>query len=120
MNNPKENLEMMKEMNNNGYESVRELGDINLRIMNNMMEKQSDMLNTWLDASAKQMELSSTAKDPKEFMASQAALTKEMGEKLIAEGREVISTATQVQGEYRAWYEKSVQSMTNNLNKASQ
>ncbi len=120
MNTPKESLEMMKEMTNNGYETVRELGDINLKMLNNMLDKQSDMLNSWLDVSAKQVELSTTAKDPKEFLASQAALTKEMGEKLIAGGREALSTATEVQGEYRAWYEKSVQSMTSKLNKVSQ
>jgi len=116
MNTPTENLEMMKEMARDGYESARQLGDINLRIWNNMFEKQIGMLDIWLDAGVKQVELSTTAKEPKEYLGSQVALTKDVGEKLIASGRDAVSSSGEVQGEYRAWYEKSVQSMANNWN----
>ena len=116
MNTPKENLEMMKDMASDGYESVRQLGDINLRTWNNMFEKQIDMFDTLLETGIKQIELSTAAKDPKEYLGSQVALTKDIGEKLIASGREAVSSGGEAQGEYRAWYEKSAQSMANSWN----
>lgn len=120
MNTPKENFEMLKEVAGNGYEAARQLGDINLRTWNNLLEKQLDMFGVWVDAGVKQVELTSTAKDYKDYLGSQATLTQELAEKLIAGGREAISTGTEAQGEYRAWYEKSVQSMTDNWNKVGE
>lgn len=120
MNTPKENFEMLKEMAGQSYEATRELGDINLRAWNNMLEKQMDVLNIWIEAGVKQVELSSTVKDQKDYLASQAALTRDIGEKLMASGRNAITAGNEMQSEYRAWYEKSVQSMTKNWNKAGQ
>jgi len=107
----------MKEMATDGYESARQLGDINLRIWNNLIEKQMGMIDVWLEAGARQIELSTAAKDPKEYLGSQVALTRDMGEKLIAGGRDAVSSGGEAQGEYRAWYEKSVQTMTGHWNK---
>jgi len=117
MTTPAENLEMMKEIATDGYESARQLGDINLRIWNNLIEKQMGMIDVWLEAGARQIELSTAAKDPKEYLGSQVALTRDMGEKLIAGGRDAVSSSGEAQGEYRAWYEKSVQTMTGHWNK---
>jgi hypothetical protein len=118
MNTPKENIEMFKDMASESYDVARELADINLRAWNKMLEKQMDMMNIWIEASVKQVELSSTIKDQKEYMTSQAVLTRDLGEKLIDSGRKAISAGNDMQSEYRAWYEKSVQSMTKNWNKA--
>jgi len=112
-----ENLEVMKEMASDGYESARQLGDINLRTWNNLSEKQIGMFDVWLEAGVRQIELSTAAKDPKEYLGSQVALTRDIGEKLIASGRDAVSNGGDVQGEYRAWYEKSVQTMTGHWNK---
>lgn len=117
MTTPAENLEMMKEMATDGYESARQLGDINLRTWNNLIEKQMGMIDIWLEAGARQVELSTAAEDPKEYLGAQVALTRDMGEKLIAGGRDAVSSGGDVQGEYRAWYEKSVQTMTGHWNK---
>jgi len=116
MNTPAENLEMMKEMASDGYESARQLGDINLRTWNNLLEKQIGMFDAWLEAGAKQIELSTAAKDPEEYLGSQVALTRDIGEKMVASLRDAVSTGGEAQGEYRAWYEKSVQSMAGNWN----
>lgn len=116
MNAPAESLEMMKKMVGDGYESARQLGDINLRTWNSMLEKQIGMFDIWFDIGVKQIELSTAAKDPKEYLGSQVALTRDIGEKLITSGRDAVSTGGEAQGEYRAWYEKSVQSMAGNWN----
>jgi len=118
MNTPKENIEMFKDMAGESYDVARELADINLRAWNKILEKQMDMMNVWIEASVKQVELSSTIKDQKEYMTSQAVLTRDLGEKLIDSGRKAISAGNDMQSEYRVWYEKSVQSMTKNWNKA--
>ncbi len=117
MNTPKENLEMLKDVASESYEAARQLGDINLRTWNKLVEKQIDMFGIWFDTGVKQVELSTTTKDPKAYLESQAALTREVGEKLIAGGRDAISTGSEVQGEYHAWYEKSAQSLSGNWNK---
>ena len=119
MNTPTENLEMMKKMACDGYESARQFGDINLRVWNNMAEKQLGMFDIWLEIGAKQIELSAAAKDPKEYLGSQVALTQDIGEKMMASLRDTVSSGGEAQGEYRAWYEKSVQSMAGNWNMVS-
>jgi hypothetical protein len=116
MSTPAENLERMKEMASDGYESARQLGDINLRTWNNFAEKQMGMFHAWLDFGVRQSELSTAAKDPKAYLASQVALTRDMAEKMMASGRDAVSSGGEVQGEYRDWYEKSVQSMVSNWN----
>ena len=116
MNTPAENLEMMRKMASDGYESAHHLGDINLRTWKNLLEKQSDIFDIWLEAGTRQIELSTAAKDPKDFLRSQLALTQDMGEKMKASLQDAVSTGGEVQGEYRAWYEKSVQSMAGNWN----
>ena len=118
MNTPKENFDMLKEMANEGYEATRELADINLRTWNTMLDKQLDMLNVWLDTGIKQIELGAEAKDYKDYLANQTTLTKEFGDRLMAGGRDAISAGSEVQNAYRAWYEKSVQSMNNYWDKA--
>ena len=117
MNTPAENLEMIKKMASDGYESARQLGDINLRTWNNFSEKQLGMFDIWLEVGARQIELSTAAKDPKEYLRSQLALSQNIGEKMMSSLRDAVSTGGEVQGEYRAWYEKSVQSMAGNWNK---
>jgi hypothetical protein len=119
MKTPKENFELFSEMTSNGYEAARELADINMRTWNNMFQKQMDVFNIWVEAGIKQVELSSTFKDQKEYLTSQATLTRDIGEKLMASGRAAISSGNDVQTEYRAWYEKSLKSMTDNWNKTS-
>ena len=114
MNTPAENLELMKEMASDGYESARQLGDINLRAWNNLLEKQTGMFDIWLEAGTRQIELSTTAKDPKEYLRSQLALNQDIAEKMMASLRDAVSTGEEVQGEYAAWFEKSVQSMVGN------
>ena len=84
MNTPKENVEMLQEMASDGYKTTRELADINLRTWNNIFEKQIDIFNVWLEAGVKQVELATSVNDHKEYLSSQTALTKEIGEKLIA------------------------------------
>jgi hypothetical protein len=109
---------MFKEITSNGYEAAHELADINLRTLNNMLQKQMDIYNIWVEAGIKQIELNANFKDQKDYLASHAALTREIGEKLIASGKDTISSGNAIQGEYRSWYEKSLQTMTDDWNKA--
>jgi hypothetical protein len=118
MTTPKDNYEMFKEITSNGYEAAQELADINLRTLNNMLQKQMDIYNIWVEAGIKQIELNANFKDQKDYLASHAALTREIGKKLIASGKDTISSGNAIQGEYRSWYEKSVQTMTDDWNKA--
>ena len=116
MNTPAENLEMMRKMASDGYESAHQLGDINLRTWKYILEKQLDIFDIWLEAGTRQIELSTAAKDPKEYLRSQLALNQDMAEKMMDSLRDAVSTSGEAQGEYRAWYEKSVQSMAGNWN----
>ena len=119
MNTMNENLEMLKEVANEGYENARQLGEINLRIWNKMLEKQTDALGFWLDAGTKQLELATTAKSYREYLETQSQLTRELNESLITGGRESVKLAGEVRDEYRSWMESATEKAANRAKEAT-
>ena len=116
----KDSVEMMKEAVGEGYDSARQLGELNLRTWNRIVEKQMDVFGLWMDTAAKQIELASTVSDYKAFAGAQVELAREVAETLVEKGRESMQAAGESREEYRSWLEVSVNKATAKWNKAAQ
>jgi len=119
MTNAQDNMKMVKEFTANGYESARQLGDINLRALEVLFEKQMDAFGLLLDTSVKQMEAVTEVKDAKSLVGVQSELAKEFGETLMGKSREAMESAGETREEYRNWYENSVSSFTSKVEEAA-
>ena len=118
--NAKENLEMIKEMGTNSYETARAFGELNLRTWEKLAEKQLATFNLFVEAGMAQMKLVTETKDAKELVNAQAELTKKLGEDLVAKGREAMAMANEVRDEYTALVEKNVSEVTAKVNEVAQ
>ncbi len=66
--------------------SMKELGNINTRVIEKLTEQQLSVLNTCLEASQKEIEMAASGKnaqDPQTLLAAQAELTAEYNSKLM-------------------------------------
>jgi len=107
----KENFNLYQESAKQGYESARQLGDLNLSAFNRMLDRQIDTFGLWLDAGARQVELLSSSKSYQEYLGDQAKLSRELADALMRQGRATLETVGEVREEYRSWAEKSLHSV---------
>jgi hypothetical protein len=111
MNNAKENLEMVKAAGTAGFESIRTLGELNLRTWEKLVEKQMDTFGLFIDTGIKQLSLSTEITDAKDLVNTQVELAKAFGESLAAKGRETVEIANSVRDEYQGWLEDGVKKL---------
>ena len=114
-----ENLEMFKEFGTTGYETLRALTDLNVRTYEKLVEAQAETFNLFVDAGIEMVKLSSEAKDPKTFVENEVELAKQLGETLVAKGRQSLEVATEVRDEYQAFAEANVESFTAKVNEVA-
>jgi hypothetical protein len=119
MNTMKENLSLYQEAAKQGYDNVRQLGDLNLAVWNRMLDRQVDAFGLWLDAGTRQMELLSTSKSYQEYLGAQAKLSRELVEGLTQQGRITLDSVGEAREEYRSWVEKSLSSATEKWSQAA-
>jgi phasin family protein len=105
----KELIDQWANLGRSALESMKELGEINAKILAKMTEQQQAILNTCLEASAKEMELVSTAKDPKELLVKQSTLAAEYNAKFIDIVRATNEILTDCKSELSTWAEKGVE-----------
>ncbi|MGH8583978.1 MAG: phasin family protein [Gammaproteobacteria bacterium] len=105
----KEFIDQWASLGKSALESMKELGEINARIMEKMTEQQASILNTCLEASAKEIELVSAAKDPSELLAKQAALANEYNARFVEIVRATNDILTECKTELSQWAEKGME-----------
>jgi hypothetical protein len=120
MKNAKENIETLNDFGNTGYQNMRDLGEINLKVWEKMMEKSLENAKFWTDTGVRQMELMLGAKDFKQMMENQVALTKEVGERLVEQSYAGLQITQDTGDEYRAWFEKSVDTVAEKVSNVAQ
>ena len=112
MNSTKDNLATMNEMGNRGYESLRELGELNLRSWEQLLERQMDAFSLAVETGVQQMKLASEAKGYNDLLKGQVELVKSIGERALRESKTNLEMANASRDEYRAWFEKGVKSFS--------
>ncbi|MCW8921060.1 MAG: phasin family protein, partial [Sedimenticola sp.] len=105
MNDPKANLELIKDFGINGYENIRSLAEINLRTWEKLVEKQMDAFGLFVDAGINQLAANKNPQDIKAALDNQIALGKSLSENIAVKGRETVDLANQAGNEYRSWLE---------------
>jgi hypothetical protein len=108
MNDPKANLELIKDFGINGYENIRSLAEINLRTWEKLVEKQMDAFGLFVDAGIDQLAANGNPQDIKSVLENQAALGKALSENMAVKGREAVDLANQATNEYRSWLENGI------------
>ena len=108
MNDPKANLELMKDFGINGYENIRSLAEINLRTWEKLVEKQMDAFGLFVDAGIEQLATTKNPQDIKGILDSQVALGKSLSENIASKSRETVDLANQATNEYRSWLENGI------------
>jgi phasin family protein len=113
----KESIEMMNEINSNGYDSLRQLTDITLKTWNQAMEKQMDAYSSLMASSLEQIKLVSEAKDYHEVVRGQMDLTRKLGEEMVSKTREAVEMSQKTSEEVRAWFEGSLATVNQQVSK---
>jgi phasin family protein len=116
----KEFLDMVNDFNENIFESVKRIGDLNMRTFEQLAAKQAEVINECLESSAKQYEVLSTAKDYKDAVAAQGELLKGCNEKFLANVRETTEMMNSVRDELAGLMEEAVQYTSESVEKAGE
>jgi phasin family protein len=110
----------VNELAGNGFHALRELGEINQRAFDRMLDKQVTLMNIWMDAGMQQIKLATQAKGLQELMTGNLTIGKAVAEKLMAESRDGLEMAAETRDELRAWWESGVAEATDRLGKVAQ
>jgi phasin family protein len=107
-----EMLQKWTELNQSAMNSVKELGDINTKMMTRLTQRQMDMMNLYMEGSSKQMEVMSAAKNPQDIVGAQSGLYTEMNEKLMDNARQTLEVLMEAKAELTGWAEKGMSQAT--------
>ena len=113
-----ENLEMLKDLGTTGFENVRALGELNMRTWEKLIEQQTDGFGLWVNTGIEQVKLITETSDYADLLQSQTELSKQFGENLNEKGRQVMAFSSEVDDEYRAWFEDGVDKLTGKVDEA--
>ena len=89
-------------------ESMKELGQINERILTRMTEQQQQILSACLEATSLELQMMGGAKDPKDLLAKQAEVVSQYSNKFVDIVRSTNDLLADCRSELSAWMEKGV------------
>jgi phasin family protein len=117
---PQETVEMMNELGTKGYNSLRQLGELQMAAWNGLMEKQMEAFNMAVDSAVAQAQLVSEGKEPQELVQAQVELNRKLADQMIAKSRESFELVQKAGEDVRGWAEEAVKQATAEAEKASE
>lgn len=114
-----EYLDSFNGLGKSAIEATKELVEINGRLMSKILENQIKLANSFVESSEKQVASVSQNSDPKDFVATQAALLEEYAGKLADAAQSNAQLARQASEEMKSWFEKGVKTADQNLKNAA-
>jgi len=109
----------VNEITNKGIERMTSLGELNLRIFERAAARQMDVMNLFMEHGIRAMKLASESKGYNELVKGQVEAAKELGERLMNESKTNLSLSAEVRDDYRAWFEKNMAEVSDDLRKAA-
>ena len=100
-------------------DSIKELGNINVRVIEKLTEQQLAVLNTCLEASQKEIDLASKTRNPEEIINMQSELIAEYNTKLMGILQNTGAILSSCNTDISAWAEKSVAATTSKARNSS-
>lgn len=116
----KENMAMVEDFGNFGFEGARALAKLNLKTWEKLVEKQMETFSLFMDTSAKQLKIVGETKDAKALTEAQVELARELGETLVSKGRETLELTTSVSDEYRTFFEGRLETFKDKATKVAE
>lgn len=105
-------LEAMTSVNKTAYESMKQLMDINAKVLSKLTEKQMGIMAGCMSRGIEQMEMVRDAKDYASYMSKQTALMKSCGEEAMSNANGLMEIMSKTRDELTAWFECGVSTMT--------
>lgn len=107
----KDITDQWSEISKTAIESMKELGNINTRVIEKLTEQQLAVLNTCMEASQKEIEMATSGKsvqDPQALLAAQAELMAEYNSKLMQIVQSTGVILRDCNSEFTRWADKSM------------
>lgn len=101
-------LKSFNDFSKNAMESAKTLGEINSKLVEQVVKQQMKAADLVFESSVKQAKLVQETKEIKDLMADQSALVEEYTDKFVELARSNASLAQEAGSEYKAWIEKGV------------
>ena len=117
---PQETVEMMNELGSMGYNSLRQLGELQMAAWNGLMEKQMEAFNVAVDTAVAQVQLVSEGKEPQELVQAQVELNRKLADEMIGKTRESVELVQKAGEDVRGWAEEAVKQATAEAEKVSE
>lgn len=96
-------------LSKDALDSMKELSGINTRIVEKLTEQQQALMNTYLEASTKEIKLLSEVKDAKDLLTKQSALVSEYNGKFVEIVRSMNELLGECKNELTVWAEKGME-----------
>ncbi len=99
------------EISKTAIESMKELGNINTRVIEKLTEQQLTVLNTCMEASQKELDLAASEnniQDPQSLLAAQAELVAEYNSRLMSIVQSTGDILKDCNSEFTSWADKGM------------
>lgn len=115
----KEMFELMNRMGESAYETSRRLAEINQAAMEKLMAQQMELVDAWMEAGTKNLELLGKAKGYQEVVSGQADLAREYGQKVLSGCRNGSEVLTEARDSAAKLVDEAVKSAGENVKQAT-
>ena len=112
-----DSLKVVNELTNKSIERMTSLGELNVRLFEKMAARQVDAITLYTDHAVRVFKIATEAKGYNEFFKGQVEASKELSERVVAEGKASIQLAGEVRDDYRAWFDKNAAEISADLRK---
>ena len=116
----KQVIDQWGEFTRHALDSLKELGEINTKLVTRLSQQQLEMLNTSLEAAAKETRLVSETKGYNELVAGQSSLAAEYNRKFLDIVRTTTGLLEETRNELTAWVEKGMKTVEKNVERATE
>lgn len=120
MNKAQETAEMFNDLGSKGYNSLRQLGELQMAAWNGLMEKQMTAFGMVFDSAVAQVKLASEGKEPQELLREQVELNRKLAEQMMETTRESVELVQKNGEDVRAWAEDAIKQATVEAEKVSE
>ena len=107
----KELIDQWSQLSRKTVDSLRELGEINARLVEQISRQQLNMLNASIEASARGTQLVSQAQGYGQLIDNQATLAADYNKKVLNIVRQTADVLTEARDDLTAWVERGVQNV---------
>jgi len=115
--NSTDTMKAMNDMTSKSVERMTSLGELNVRIFEKMAARQMDAMSLYMDHAMRAMKIATESKGYNEYFKGQVEVVKELGERIVAEGKTSMQMVGETRDDYRAWFEKNMAEVNADLRK---